>query len=999
MARLLQPAFTRGELSPLLRARVDTALYQVGLRKLRNMFVRTQGGVSNRAGLPFVGIAASNDEGGSVLIPFIFSTEQAYILEFSAGAIRVFANGAFIPSGVGTATITNVVVSGGPALFFRTITTSAPHGYNIGDLVHIAGLVASGTYQVNGSHRITGTSANTFDINEMPALADKGSYISGGTVSLDVNVVNPYDADELADLRFAQSADVLTVTHPAHPQYEFRRLSASSFEFVQAEFEDGPFLDTNLDFSYQMHASQVLGTVSITGTRSVFLEAHEGALLRLQSRNLSLIQPWESGGIIKRDSGSTLGVLRRSEGRVYKCVTDQTPSGANKIIRSGSVRPVHEFGVQPDGSGLAISADIEREGVSWEYLHSGFGIARITSYSSGTVVLAQVLRRLPDDCAGGVSTAFGPFTMTGDGVDVTLSIAGATSHNKYDFEVTYNGVIQEPALFEVNATTDVLTFYAAPATGVSVSARQLSTATFSSRTDLWAFGAWSDVQGYPSVVSYHQDRLFYGASTEQPQTVWGSRTGSYKDYGVSVPIADDDSVNFTMNGRQINAIRDLIPLDKLVAMTAAGAWVVTDGENEVLTPSTVGFKPQSYRGAKRLRTILVGDEAVFVHDAGRKIRTLGYRFDTNKFGGVDLIVAAEHLLTKDNTAVDMDYAEEPHTLLHVVREDGEMPVLTYEPEQEVTAWSHYDTLDGQFERVCVIPEDTDSAAYVIVRREIGSNTVRYIERFADRFDEDPIGGVYADSALSFDGRNTSDVTLTLEFPIGPGTIILTASDDVFSLANPPDLVTLTIEDADGNSYSIRGTFASISDPTQMEITSIEALAAEVQDALEGRSTTVWALGFDEFNGLHHLEGATVCILADGGVEEDQLVTGGQITLASPATVVHVGLRVTAEMETLDVNIPGEQTVRGNAKHIGKVDVICYRSRNILVGPDADHLDEIATRTPEDDEYDAESLKEDIQDLYIATTLSKNGRVLIRHDEPLPLTVLGVIPSVEFGTNG
>lgn len=51
-------------------------------------------------------------------------------------------------------------------------------------------------------------------------------------------------------------------------------------------------------------------------------------------------------------------------------------------------------------------------------------------------------------------------------------------------------------------------------------------------------------------------------------------------------------------------------------------------------------------------------------------------------------------------------------------------------------------------------------------------------------------------------------------------------------------------------------------------------------------------------GLGHLEGETVRILADGLVVPDQVVEGGQITLATPARVVHAGLPYEAIMQPM-----------------------------------------------------------------------------------------------------
>lgn len=54
-----QTSFQFGEISPSLRFRSDAVSYSAGLSKLRNMYVRKAGGVSNRSGLEFIKLANS----------------------------------------------------------------------------------------------------------------------------------------------------------------------------------------------------------------------------------------------------------------------------------------------------------------------------------------------------------------------------------------------------------------------------------------------------------------------------------------------------------------------------------------------------------------------------------------------------------------------------------------------------------------------------------------------------------------------------------------------------------------------------------------------------------------------------------------------------------------------------------------------------------------------------------------------------------------------------
>ncbi len=95
MASYTQKSFTGGELSPALYARNDLAKYSIGLKTLKNGFVRAEGCVSNRSGLEFV-CEIKNSNSKVRLLPFSFNTEQTYIIELGSGYARFIKNGAQI---------------------------------------------------------------------------------------------------------------------------------------------------------------------------------------------------------------------------------------------------------------------------------------------------------------------------------------------------------------------------------------------------------------------------------------------------------------------------------------------------------------------------------------------------------------------------------------------------------------------------------------------------------------------------------------------------------------------------------------------------------------------------------------------------------------------------------------------------------------------------------------------------------------------------------------
>jgi hypothetical protein len=155
------------------------------------------------------------------------------------------------------------------------------------------------------------------------------------------------------------------------------------------------------------------------------------------------------------------------------------------------------------------------------------------------------------------------------------------------------------------------------------------------------------------------------------------------------------------------------------------------------------------------------------------------------------------------------------------------------------------------------------------------------------------------------------------------------------------------------------------------------------------------MAFRTFSGLEHLNGETVSILGDGNVCARAVVAGGAVTLDNHAAVVHVGLPYVSDMETLDLTVPGQQ-IRGKMILIPRVSFIVEESRGIFAGPDADHLTEFKQRDLEH-YYDPVAPQTGIVGpVGIDSTWNRNGRLYIRQVDPIPLSVLAVIPEVVIG---
>lgn len=86
--RNIQASFVSGELDPTAKGRVDTDIYQKSADKLRNVYIRPQGGAFRREGLEYVATTTTSQAGR--LVPFEFNDVQTYMLVFTPGEFKVY---------------------------------------------------------------------------------------------------------------------------------------------------------------------------------------------------------------------------------------------------------------------------------------------------------------------------------------------------------------------------------------------------------------------------------------------------------------------------------------------------------------------------------------------------------------------------------------------------------------------------------------------------------------------------------------------------------------------------------------------------------------------------------------------------------------------------------------------------------------------------------------------------------------------------------------------
>lgn len=295
----------------------------------------------------------------------------------------------------------------------------------------------------------------------------------------------------------------------------------------------------------------------------------------------------------------------------------------------------------------------------------------------------------------------------------------------------------------------------------------------------WKLGAWSNATGFPSTATFFEQRIYAANTTEQPQTLWASQSDDFENQkpdNDADTVEADDAFSRTLSADSVDAILWLSAgEDRLFIGTSGGEWVPRS-TGESLTALDISIRRQTTHGSARIQPLRVGSIVLLVQRAKRKIRELGLSQQSvnDSYTAPDMSRLASHIMR--GGAVEMDYAEEPESILWVVRNDGQLLSMTYRRDEEVVGWGRH-ILGGAFgsgnavvESVTVIPgtngsgQVQDSSArdevWLIVKRTINGSTKRYVEFLEQSFEtgDDQEDAYYVDSMVTYDGASATTLT-------------------------------------------------------------------------------------------------------------------------------------------------------------------------------------------------------------------------------------------------
>lgn len=859
--RLVMRSFSGGELSPEMSGRIDDAKFASGLARCRNMIVRPQGPVENRSGFRYVREVKDSDK-KTRLIPFVYSDTQTMIIEMGEGYFRFHTQG-------------------------QTILDESDDPYEI---------------------------------------------------------ENDYDEDDLFDIHYVQSADVMTLVHRNYPPMELRRYDATDWRFAAVAFTptvsppEGvfvePFFPASANSPYNLDDTKtdsfyVVSAIGIDGMESA-QSAEDSALNNLFVTGAYNTISWVPS------SGAVRYIVYKKQSGIYGYIGEtQGLSLIDDSISPDLSRTPPRYDDAFIVNGIA-SVPVTDGGEGYTTYAGGL-ITAVTVVNGGYGYIAPVLT-VTDDTGSGASftvvtdetiivvegapitvTFIKSITVDNPGYGYTnpqYSLSGGGTGAVLSFELTTN--INPPQITVTDATGTGAVLAPVIADGEIVAVTVVESGKNYTDPEITIedveYGGTGATFGtpvltgndYPGAVSYYEQRRCFAGTTNKPQNIWMTRTGSDSNMSYSIPVRDDDRIAFRVAAREASSVRHLVPLSNLLCLTATAEWQVA-ATSDAITPSSISVRPQSYIGASNVQPIVINNAMIFCAARGGHVREMGYNWQASGYITGDLSLRATHLFDYYDV-IDMAYSKAPTQIVWLVSSSGNLLGLTYVPEHEIGAWHWHDTKNGVFESCAVVAEGGEDALYCVIKRTINGDQVRFIERMESRQIIDVDDAYFVDCGATYAGTATQTIS-----------------------------------------------------------------------------------------GLDWLEGETVSILADGAVHRQRVVTDGSVTLDAPAETVHIGLPITADIETLPVAMQFDDGSygQGRAKNVNQVWLNVLRSSGVMVGPDELHLTEAKQRTTEPYGSPPLLISDEIQ-ITTSPSWSKHGKVFVRQSNPLPLTILSMTSEVVVG---
>jgi hypothetical protein len=760
-------------------------------------------------------------------------------------------------------------------------------------------------------------------------------------VGAPIEVTTTYDETDLYELKFAQSADTMTIVHEDYAIKELVRISNAVWALRTKTFTIEPTAETAGYLGSTLNASATLTPAATSGDNVLFTTGaaimQTGDVGRTVTMVDSVLGTTYSGITVKITS-----VLDDNE--FYGNITGTFPSTSAIAATGwrltgtpgGSITPSDQLGIGSPctitlTTGPASRTNLLSSGDDFWTVNGG-ATAYYVNNGDGTPPAAKPTAFYVDgvkwpEWPNATVPPWGKWlyddldTLGFDTVYINDALGDPDGWGEADSYIQYAGTTTDESSFRSNDVGKYIYLHSGAVKITAYVSESVVTGTIvRSLTAVTETAAWTledslfdnaDGAGNenPAAVAYYEDRLWFAGTPSNPQSVFGSVTGVYNSFFKGTDA--DDAIIETILSRTLTKIKWLEPSESLFIGTTGGVWRMNGGSlDAAITPTSKTVKQVTQQPSSQEQCVAVGSNLIYAHEQGQKLYSITQQTELTGNLAIEESIRADHIAVGGVTQFALQ--SDPYDITWMVRGDGLIIGMTFNRNQDIVAFHRHET-DGTVESLAVINGATYDELWVAVNRTINGSTVRYIEVMQQFFEK----------------TYPSDTT---------GAFFVDAGETVS----------------------------------------------------QASSTTV--------TGLTHLIGETVQVMVNGKRHRDLTVSAtGTLTLDYAGTSITAGLAYTWHVETQNLEAAGPpSTTQGIKQRVSNIGVMLNNTAAAQAGPSTDELKPLEFRIASVGLSTAQPLFSGIKHIANPGGYEEQTAMVLYGDTPLPATVLMVIATLDIG---
>ena len=765
---------------------------------------------------------------------------------------------------------------------------------------------------------------------------DGGTVVDGSSDPIEVRT--PYGEDELADLKFTQSADVMYLVHPLFAPRKITRTSHTAWSIAEVAFERGPMQDDNTG-TVTFLASGRTGNVNVTASSSTFVSTDVGRLIKVHD------------GVTK--------ITSLTSATVVATTVQENADGRSELMPAYTAATISAHEGDPSSTGLEHND--RYQDTAGQFIAQGFKEGQkitVTGFTTGnnnnsSAIIVRVTEDtlllapssdVTDEAAGDSVTIAGDLTASTEwalgAFSGTTGFPSAVAF--YEQRLVFASTTAQPQtlFFSVGGSfedfnggvndTDALT-YTLGSNQVNIIRYLQAGRVLLVGTSGGEFVVSSSEQAPLSPTNASVKRqATYGSANIQPvqvanttlfiqrakrklrELIFDLNTDSYQapDLTILAEHITEGGIKEMALQQEPDNIVWCVRIDgKLVGMTYRReenviAWHEhTLGGKSGACTVTVSDYANLAVGTTLKFTKSDGTTVTFTSEAagGSAPADTSLGFRPNESNNT----TADNIFTRMNAHADFTVANPSAAIVTIEETNPSATGFLSCVSSDTTRLTTTNQTHALVESIATIPGDlNEDAVYMVVQRTINLGTKRYIEFFAPfDFGSSAEDAFFVDSGLSYTGTAATSMS-----------------------------------------------------------------------------------------GLNHLEGEVVSTLVNGATHPNKAVASGALTLDFSATKAHIGLLYKSTLQTMRIEAGGtEGTAQGKTKRIHEVVLRLFRTIGAKVGSSETELDRIPFRTSADEMDQSLGLFTGDKQIEFRSGFDSDGFIVVQQDQPLPLTVIGIYP--------